>query len=135
MKQSRILYLDDDSDLLELFSDSIQKWGFQVDIYSDPYRAFEDLQKYASQYEVLLIDYKMPLINGIDFLQMLHMENFFAIQNIVLFSSIANTKHVQEELKNKIPIVKEKIVCIDKDLANLEQLHNYLASRVNRAIP
>ena len=101
MKQSKIFYLDDDNDLLELFANNIQEWGFQVDTCNDPHKAFENLSEYASHYDVLLIDYKMPLINGIDFLYLLHEKNYFGVQNIALFSSMANPKNVQEELKNK----------------------------------
>ena len=89
MKQSKIFYLDDDNDLLELFANNIQEWGFQVDTCNDPHKAFENLSEHASQYDVLLIDYMMPLINGIDFLYLLHEKNYFGVkQNLYILVSV-----------------------------------------------
>lgn len=129
MKQSKIFYLDDDKILLELFANNIQEWGFKVDTYNDPNKAFENLRERASQYDVLLIDYRMPIMNGIDFLCMLHENNYFDIQNIALFSSMANTPEVREELEKKIPDAKEKIDCIDKGPSDLNKLKDYLVSK------
>ena len=132
MKQSKIFYLDDDNDLLEMFANNVQEWGFKIDTFNDPKAAFNILEKHANQYDVLLIDYRMPLINGIDFLYMLHENNYFGVQNIALFSSMANTTDVQDELRNKIPNSKEKVVCIDKSPNNLDELKSYLTSKITQ---
>jgi CheY-like chemotaxis protein len=132
MKQSKIFYLDDDNDLLEMFANNVQEWGFKIDTFNDPKVAFNILEKHANQYDVLLIDYRMPLINGVDFLCMLHENNYFGIQNIALFSSMANTTDVQDELRNKIPNAKEKVACIDKSPNNLDELKCYLTSKITQ---
>ena len=130
----QILYLDDDDLLLETFSDEIENWGFKIQTYSDPHKAFSEIQKNSNRYGVLLIDYKMPLVNGIDFIQGLSFHDYFNIENIALFSSLAFESNVLEELSNKVPHHSKKIVPIDKNICDTEILKSYLTRALSSKV-
>jgi two-component system response regulator ChvI len=60
----RILLVDDDEDHLKLFIMILENKGFTLDSYSDSAAA---LSKFKSNYyDLLLLDYRMPKLNGLE---------------------------------------------------------------------
>lgn len=59
----RILVLDDDEDALSAFQQNLT--GYNVDIFTSPAEALKSVRE--NEYGVLLSDYQMPEMNGVEF--------------------------------------------------------------------
>jgi len=61
---TRILLVDNDKDHLKLFTLILENQGFTMDTYSDPSAALSQFK--PSYYDLAVIDYRMPNLNGIE---------------------------------------------------------------------
>ena len=59
---NRILIVDDEGDITISFSLALEDNGFKVDAFNDPIQALSSFKN--SVYNLVLIDYKMPKMNG-----------------------------------------------------------------------
>ncbi len=60
----RILYVDDESRICQVIKYGLEKYGFAVDIYSNPKSALSSFK--PGIYDMLLIDVRLPDIDGLD---------------------------------------------------------------------
>jgi DNA-binding NtrC family response regulator len=70
MFNKSIAIIEDDLDLLNLFSEALQMSGYyNVSCFTDPNLAYQHIMenpdKYSDKYSLLIIDDKMPNINGL----------------------------------------------------------------------
>ena len=65
--KKRILLVDDESDIIIAFRMSLESNGFIVDTFNDPQGALSNFK--AGVYDLLLIDIKMPKMNGFELYQ------------------------------------------------------------------
>jgi DNA-binding response OmpR family regulator len=63
----RILVVDDDHDIALAFEKGLEDNGFKVDVFTDPIYALSKFQ--AGVYDLLLLDVKMPRMNGFELFQ------------------------------------------------------------------
>ena len=70
MEQKSILIIDDDKYILNIFSRILQKQGYAVDTAETGQEALERLD--TNEYDLALIDVKLPDCNGTSLLQKLH---------------------------------------------------------------
>lgn len=61
----RILLVEDDSDLLQLFHDALDSTGFQVDGFIDPLKAYSHFQENSHVYDLVISDVRMSGLSGI----------------------------------------------------------------------
>ncbi|HET7148719.1 MAG TPA: response regulator [Candidatus Nitrosopolaris sp.] len=66
-RTQRILLVDDDADISNLFRLSLERDGFVVDTFNDPLLALFNYK--AGAYDLLLLDIKMPNMNGFELFQ------------------------------------------------------------------
>lgn len=67
-QKSRILIVDDEPDIARLFKLGLERSGeFEVDVYNDPLVALSNYR--PGVYDLLLLDVKMPKINGLELYQ------------------------------------------------------------------
>ena len=66
-KQKRILIVDDEPDVNTVLKKVLEQGGFNVDSYNDPILALENFK--AGSYDLLLLDIKMPEMDGFQFYQ------------------------------------------------------------------
>jgi len=66
-KNKRILLVDDEPDIALAFKIGLEDSGFVVDAFNDPKVAFSSFK--SDFYDLLLLDIKMPILNGIEFYQ------------------------------------------------------------------
>jgi DNA-binding response OmpR family regulator len=65
--KKKILLVDDERDITIAFRVSLESNGFIVDTFNDPEEALSNLK--AELYDLLLIDTKMPKMNGFELYQ------------------------------------------------------------------
>ena len=63
----RILFVDDDRDILFTIKKSLEDHGFIVDTFSNPLEALSSFK--PDSYDLVLIDIKMPEMSGFEFYQ------------------------------------------------------------------
>src|SRR5919198_1443546 len=65
--KARILLVDDEQDITYSFSTALEDNGYVVDTFNDPQEALSNFK--ADSYDLLLIDVKMPKMNGFELYQ------------------------------------------------------------------
>lgn len=63
-KMTKILIVDDDTDITLAFKKGLENDGFKVDVFNDPVEALSNFE--ASKYDLLLLDIRMPKMNGFE---------------------------------------------------------------------
>jgi CheY-like chemotaxis protein len=64
-----ILALDDDFDIIVIIKSVLQKKGFVVFAFTDPYLALEHFKINANDYGLVISDVRMPGMNGFEFVR------------------------------------------------------------------
>jgi DNA-binding NtrC family response regulator len=59
-----IAIIDDEADLVDLFQEILESDGFKVCAFTDPIEAYNHIQKNPNDYDLILSDYRMPVMNG-----------------------------------------------------------------------
>ena len=62
-----ILMLDDEFDIMSVLKQGIDKRGFRVFAFTDPYLALEHFQLNSESYGLVITDLRMPGMNGYEF--------------------------------------------------------------------
>ena len=103
MSKRRILIIDDDIDINNLFKLFLEYDGYNVDAFTDPIDALYSFRKNA--YDLVLLDLKMPKMNG--------MLLYKKLQNIdpnILFCFITANKEYIEHLKKSIADINKVVI-------------------------
>lgn len=61
-----ILVVDDELDVLDTVRRGLEKWGYQVDTFSNPRIALETFTGSPARYSLILTDYRMPGMTGVE---------------------------------------------------------------------
>lgn len=62
----RVLIVDDEPDINLALKIVLEENGFQVNTFTDPFLALENFRKEAGMYDLLILDIKMPDMNGFE---------------------------------------------------------------------
>ena len=102
-KTNRIICIvDDDLDISILFRDALQTTlVVTVFTFTDPILALEHFQINDFAYVLVISDFKMPGINGIDFLKRIREKNRF-VRTILMTAFTIDDKMFREYTKDKI---------------------------------
>src|ERR687887_2317325 len=65
--EKSILLVDDEPDIIEILKVGLEDNGFKVDAFTDPQEALSSFK--ASAYDLLLLDVRMPKMNGFELYQ------------------------------------------------------------------
>ena len=60
-----IAIVDDEQDLVNLFSEALQMSGYEVCAFTNPLLAYEHIKENPMKYSLLITDYRMPQMNGL----------------------------------------------------------------------
>ncbi len=63
-KSSIIVVVDDESDIVELFSEALKSEGYDVIAFTDPRMALEHIEANPEKCSLLITDYRMNGLNG-----------------------------------------------------------------------
>jgi CheY-like chemotaxis protein len=66
MINKRVLIVDDESDVNLAVRMVLEDNGFKVDSFTDPLLAFESVKGKAGKYELVMLDIRMPNMNGFE---------------------------------------------------------------------
>ncbi len=62
----RILWVDDESTLMEMCRETLSRAGFSVTCTTDPFQALEKFRHSPDSFDLVMTDFSMPGINGIE---------------------------------------------------------------------
>jgi DNA-binding NtrC family response regulator len=122
-----VVIVDDERDITVLFRDALQKIkGVSVFTFTDPKIALEHFRTNNAHYVVLLSDFRMPELNGIDLIKKIKDSNPF-VRTILMTAFEMNDELFKDYIKNEIinaflqkPILLDTLI---KEVSS--QLHLY----------
>ena len=112
MSEQKIMIVDDEVDICNLFRDVLQAAGYNVSAFTNPTEAFEDFKLHNEEYGVIITDIRMPEMSGIELIKRVNQIN----KNVKVFLMTAfelKNEELQElrmnEFLNK-PIYTQRLV-------------------------
>jgi response regulator RpfG family c-di-GMP phosphodiesterase len=66
-RKLRILVVDDDKDIVQAVKSGLERHGIDVNAFSDSVAAYKHFMSSPIHYDLVLLDIKMPNLNGFDF--------------------------------------------------------------------
>lgn len=82
-----VLLIDDNTSWLDILCQQLNKVGLDVDCISDPNKAIELLKLGQKKYDLIMIDWNMPELSGLETYKIIHNEFHYSNEKIVLMSS------------------------------------------------
>ena len=119
MSKARILYIDDEVDLLDLAEGFFLEENLPVDTCSDFFRALELIKK--NHYDVIVSDARMPSGSGSDLFNILRSELSFQGKLILVTGNLNSKEELQNSYHDIIlykPIAFEELVKTVKSYLN-----------------
>ena len=113
-----ILLVDDEKDILDLFSEYLSSNGFNTISFQNPLDALKYFYQNPNNCSLVITDYKMPQMSGIDLIKKIkEKDTDYKIKTIIISAFI----------KDNLPYDKSYITMIDKILEKpvyLDRLKN-----------
>ena len=97
LNNGSIMIVDDEIDIATFMKLSLQKCGFNVDSFTDPFLALEHLQINSKDYTIVISDIRMPGLNGFEFVRKIR-EVKPKIKVLLMTAFDINTDVFSEEL-------------------------------------
>jgi DNA-binding NtrC family response regulator len=60
-----IAIVDDEVNIVNIYSEVLQMSGYKVHSFTDPLLAYDHIKKSPDKYSLLITDYRMPQMNGL----------------------------------------------------------------------
>jgi len=98
--KSKILIIDDDEDITNLFSIFLEYNGYSVDAYTNPLEATKNFRK--NSHDLIILDLKMPVMDG---MTLYHKIKEIDNKVIICFTT-ADISYIQQLQKGIIDIEK-----------------------------
>jgi DNA-binding response OmpR family regulator len=92
----KILVVDDERDITSVITKGLKSNGFEVDSYNNPILALEKFR--ANAYDLLIIDIKMPKMNGFELYKMMK-----EIDNKVKVCFLTAIEYYNDEFRMAFP--------------------------------
>ncbi|PID27779.1 MAG: hypothetical protein CSB55_07630 [Candidatus Cloacimonadota bacterium] len=90
---NKILIVDDNVELLETFSEILEKSGYETDTYSSARKALHQVNQ--KEYDLIISDINMPLISGIELLNRIRNTVSYTIPVILMTGEITTDYAIQ----------------------------------------
>src|SRR3978361_970959 len=119
--KSKILVVDDDPEIVELFVDVLERDGrFEVKTASTGYDAGLQTQEFMP--DLLILDYMLPDINGNVVCQTIRKNPNFEHMKIVIVSGVVNQEEINDLLKSGADVFVKKPFNIEKLIERIGEL-------------
>ena len=120
-----ILLVDDEKDILDLFSEYLTSNGFNTISFDNPVKAIKYFYQNPNNCSLVITDYKMPQMSGIDLIKKIkEKDTSYKIKTIIISAFI----------KDNIPYDKSYITTVDKILEKpiyLDRLKNEIQELIS----
>ncbi|HAV12329.1 MAG TPA: hypothetical protein DCX06_02370 [Opitutae bacterium] len=100
----RILVLDDEENYAEMLQELLKEHNYRVDMATRPERAIDLLEEIP--YDLVISDYKMPVMDGADFLK--RSRELYPNLPFILVSGLMNTPELVKVANMSVTLVMEK---------------------------
>lgn len=118
-KIANILLVEDEDPLRMIAKDELTLQGFEVDEADDGPYALEKME--AKRYDVVILDIRMPQMNGLDVLKTLREKNL--ANKVIMLTAVGELKVAQDSLRlgaddfmTKPYDLKALVACINRVL-------------------
>ena len=115
-RNKNILYVDDNVELLELFGDMIRSTGISCTLYSCPLKALEVLKTSRNNFDLVISDYQMPSLNGVEFIRKASKIDFKHDVKFALFSSHVGCNGLDKTIERELEIIQARVTLIPKPI-------------------
>ena len=120
MGRSYLAVVDDERDLMELFSQALHANGFKIKEFNDPLLALEDIFAYHLEYSMVLTDIRMPGMDGLHLSRLINQLDkeikILCMSAYEIYNAELEEIHIDELIKKPVR-VSELVKLITKHLA------------------
>jgi DNA-binding NtrC family response regulator len=100
-----IIVVDDEHDLVDLFSDALSSYGYDVSAFTDPILALESIKGNPDKYSLLITDFMMNKMNGCELgIKVKELNNDIEVIIITAYENIEGNILNFEQLNKPITI-------------------------------
>lgn len=131
MFTKRILIVDDEEGYRKVLSNSLTDLGFEITVAANGFEALKEIKR--EKYTVILLDMKMPGIDGIELLEQIRKEHLFSY--IVIITAYTYEDLAREAISkgakkvirkpfsmDEIKLCLNELLALDKDTVNTQEL-------------
>ena len=127
-EKKRILIVDDEPDIARLFKVGLEyEGGFEVDVYNDPTVALSNYK--PGLYDLLLLDIKMPKMNGLELYQNIREKDKGKENGEVKVCFITAFEEYYKEFERLFPNLK--IDCFIKKPISIDKLVEVVKTKLD----
>jgi two-component system, OmpR family, response regulator ChvI len=125
--QTRIMIVDDAEDILATYRIYLADTGYSVEAFNDAEEALAEFAKSKQQYALVVLDVRMPRINGLQLFQ--RMKAIDSKTRIMFVTGLDAIEEIKVMLpsSDKIPIIKKPV--------NREEFMSKVSTLVNNSYP
>ena len=118
-----ILLVDDEKDVLDLFSEYLTSNGYNIISFDNPVKALEYFYKNLDNCSVVITDYRMPQMSGLDFIKRIREKDTDHKIKTIIVSAYTKTDIPYEiSYIMKIDKILEKPVFLDELKTEIQKL-------------
>ena len=125
-KDYYILLVEDEKDILDLFTEYLSSSGFNTISFQNPMKALDYFYQYQSNCFLVITDYKMPQMSGLELIKKIREKDIdYKIKTIVISAFI----------KDNLPYDKSYFLTVDKILEKpvyLDRLKKVIQELISR---
>ena len=118
-----ILLVDDEKDILELFTEYLSSNGFNIISFQNPLDALEYFYKNPNNCSLIITDYKMPQMTGLDLIHKIRKQDTDCkIRTIVISAFIKDNLPYDKSYIKTVDKILEKPVYLDRLKKTVQEL-------------
>lgn len=99
LKKCKVLIIDDDLFLLEMYSIKFQEAGFDLEIAKSGEEALEKLSNKEYAPEIILLDVLMPNLDGFEFLKNIKENHIAPGTKIIILSNLSQKEDIEKGIE------------------------------------
>jgi len=118
-----ILLVDDEKDILDLFSEYLTSNGFNTISFDNPVKAIKYFYQNPNNCSLVIADYKMPQMSGIDLIKKIkEKDTDCKIKTIIISAFIKDNLPYDKSYITMIDTILEKPVYLDRLKNEIQEL-------------